>query len=201
MVRHPPSPPALSRLRRRPPARLATLGLCALLVLAACSRSDEADGPTGTLGTTPLTYRTTTTEAPTPEEAVEAAYLHAMEVFCSYMEDPDQPLDDLRATHTGETLEFITASINRLRKTGERSSYPTGCPTPLILSVEVEDDEATVVACEVNDAVVTASDGTVLNDDVVTVTSRAEMSRRESGWFVATQIATDREAGDQPCDR
>ena len=87
---------------------LATLTVAVLA--AACSGSDDPDPPSATVAPTPTTERTTsTTEALTPEEEVEAAYLKSWDVYAKAMRDLDP--SGLEASYAGEQLARTKAAV------------------------------------------------------------------------------------------
>jgi hypothetical protein len=92
---------------------------------AACSGASGDTGPTAEV-TAPPRESTTTTEARTPEEEVEAAYLRSWEVYAKAVRELDP--SGLEESYAGEALETVRAEIARLASAG----------TPIVVQVEHE---------------------------------------------------------------
>lgn len=88
----------------------------ALVVIAGCGGSDDPGVPSATIAPadTPDTTTTSTTEAMTPEEEVEAAYLRSWEVYAEAALSLDQ--SELDSVYAKDALEIVRADIARFRR-------------------------------------------------------------------------------------
>ena len=82
----------------------------ALVVLVGCGGSDDPVAPSATIAPAESTSSTTsTTEAMTPEEEVEAAYLRSWEVYAEAVRDlDDSRLDEV---YDGEALTTVQSEV------------------------------------------------------------------------------------------
>lgn len=177
-----------------------------LALLTACGGSaDGADSderatvpsavdPTGAVSTT-------TTEAPemTVEEEVEAAYLEAERQFMVFMEDPSLPLADAKQFRTGAALSQLQDAVERRQDLGRFTAYPNGYNESFILETVVQSSDARVLACVQDDAVVMRPDGTVVDDDVVTLQLEAKLVLVDGQWLLASESVVKEWEGRAEC--
>ncbi|MCU1484124.1 MAG: hypothetical protein JWN67_870 [Actinomycetia bacterium] len=83
--------------------------LLLVMVIAGCGGSDDAKGPTATVGPDKTTESTTTTKPPTPEEEVEAAYLKSWDVYAKAKRE--LTTEGLDCCYAGKQLPKTTADI------------------------------------------------------------------------------------------
>lgn len=95
--------------------RLLAVALVAALV--GCGGDDGGDGPSATIGAAdPDPMTTSTTEALTPEEEVEAAYLKSWEIYAEAVRQLD--LSGADAVYANAALTTLQEEIGRHRQNG-----------------------------------------------------------------------------------
>lgn len=104
---------------------------------------------------------------------------------------PPDPADPRLGQHAvGERLDAFTAEVQRFRDEGLRlaaAAAPTGVQSVTVVSVD--GDSAEVRECFVDDALVLdRATGAVVNDDLVTLSSRATVRRVDGVWKVAEVV-------------
>lgn len=87
--------------------------VAALLVAAGCGGDGDDKGPTATVGGA---GKTTTTEAKTPEQQVEAAYLKSWDVYAKAVRELDP--SGLEQSYADEQLKRTTDEVLRLKAAG-----------------------------------------------------------------------------------
>ena len=89
--------------------------LLLVLVIVGCGGSDDAKGPTATVGTDTTAESTTTTaKALTPEQEVEAAYLKSWDVYAKAALALDPA--GLEKSYDGDALEIVRQDIAKFKK-------------------------------------------------------------------------------------
>lgn len=174
-----------------------------------CGDDDDERTPTTEPRSTSTSERasstsTTTTAPPTPEEAAEAALLQAYEDLyaAAATADPDDPR--LAETRSGPNLDLVRELLTERQRAGEIATFVDGQPpVPAITAVQVQDaDTVLVTFCIVDNVrMVRAADESVVDDDVVSRLSRAEMVRTESDWRLETQDDLESWDDGEGCDR
>ena len=183
---------------------MAAIAAALALTLGGCtSGDDDADGagagaadattttsaPTTTSSTIPRPYtfeRLDADPALSPEEQVEAAYLHHWDVVVSAFAHGDDEVLDL--VLTGEALQvrrdqlaYLLGQEQRIEGTVEHE-----------VTVEVvSETEARVVDEETSHLVTLDADGEVVNDDAgATTTSEYQLVLQDGAWLVSTALRT-----------
>ncbi|CAN5895553.1 hypothetical protein BH23ACT2_BH23ACT2_09200 [soil metagenome] len=215
-------PPAIAHPARRPRRRpggagglLAAVAATLVLVASACGGSDDdpaADGttstPPGTTSTTSTTEATeateaTTTEPPTPEEEVEAAYLEAMAVFFDVSRSPDPDDERLAETNVEPNLTAIRGVMTDAQEDGIYVRYPDDQPpVPEILTIQVDEDVADLTVCLVADGQqVRASDERVVDDEFVSRFIEVSMRQVNDSWKIGESLITGQWQDGKGCER
>lgn len=195
------------RTRRSRSAAVALIAAVALATTACSSDSDATPAATlpSTAPTTATTAPTTTstTEALSPEEEVGRAYLKANAIFFEVAENPNPDDPRLAETRVDPNLQAVKDSLQQLKAGGQFAQYGTdGRPVPVVRSVTIEGDSATISSCLVDDGqVVRSEDTTVVDDDVVTKLLTTSMLRSPDGWRVQSQRSDQTWTDGSGCDR
>lgn len=224
MASDPPLPclsPIPNRHRDRRRRAVATALALALAVVAcaaaagctACTSDAPQQAPGGRIR--PAT--TTTTAAPvaahrkpskppapqTPEQKVAAAYREAKAVYFDALLDPWHPDDRLASTRIDPNLRTVQYILKTQASDGIVSRYPHGRrPIITVRAVEVHDRNATVLACQIDDAIqVRTSDGSVKNGDALSSLDRADMEFTKGRWKVRSETGIKAWADRGGCDR
>jgi hypothetical protein len=178
-----------------------TIAVLAMVVLAACSRDAEGKAPddTDALADTPASTTSVhpTTTVASPEQEVLAAYRGYWDTWLAANDPPDPDHPHLSRFFTGTALERARTSIATNRTLGHAVRLPAGSRYAHHASVvELVGDTATVSDCAVDDSqLVVASDGSVLNDQVVTSKASAQLQRHDSVWRVVDVTVIQRWEG------
>jgi hypothetical protein len=205
-------PRTLSHARARTALRtpLTTVPLVALgLLLAACGGGVEADA--GGAAPAPDTTSTETTAAPTTNDS-KPADIHgdaaeARAVYDRYWSawrianNPPEPMNEqLRETAADPLLTETTSAITTRANAGvSMVPSPDDQYSHEVRSVTVEGDEASIVDCSIDDAVLVSESGQVLNDAVETRLIEARLIRIEGQWRVSDLKTLWRSDGVKPC--
>ncbi len=209
-----PSAPLPTGGRLPPPPKRPLLGaliLAGVALLPACRHdSGPSDGPRSTTTDrvattmTSTTEVTTTTKPLTPKEQVETAYLKAVSTYYEVARHPDPDNPALAATRSGPSLAKAWELLSGFRKNDIEVQYiDDKPPTPRIRGIAfVGQDRAFVTACLVDDArQVRASDGSVVNDAVVSRLDKADLRRQGSIWRMYGLEALNGWKDGHGCDR
>ena len=155
--------------------------LLLVVVIASCGGSDDAKGPTATVGPDKTTESTTTTKPPTPEQEVEAAYLRSWDVYAKAVRTFDT--SELASAYVDGALQTVQAEVERL----------AAAKTPLIVKVThdahvqiVDEGQALVRDRYVNRNYRVDADGKPLDptDDPGTYQETYQMKRSGEAWLV-----------------
>jgi hypothetical protein len=103
--------------------RRLVLGVLLAVGLTACGSSGRSASPSATVPTT-AAHRSTTTQARTPEQEVEAAYLKSWDVYSKAVRNLDPT--GLEQSYGENALGTVRAEIDRLSRAG----------TPVVVQVE-----------------------------------------------------------------
>lgn len=164
------------------------LSLALLVASAACGSAGEPGTPAAS-EPAPVTQpkRTTTTEAMTPEEEVEAAYLRSWEVYADAMLNLDASL--LGTAFADDALELRRSEVDMLAKAG----------TPALMRVDhgihaisIDGDAATLLDRYVNHSVlVDAESGDPIEPDPNEEVRRAYTLRKTGGTWKVVFVQDD----------
>lgn len=102
--------------------------VAALLVAAGCGGDDDDKGPTATVD---QYGGASTTEAKTPEEEVEAAYLKSWDVYTKAVRDLDP--SGLERTYAERALVLVRQDVERLRS----ANTPVRCSVEHNYSISI----------------------------------------------------------------
>jgi hypothetical protein len=149
------------------------------LAAGACSDASSETGPTASV-TAPPRESTTTTEAPTPEEAVEAAYLRSWDVYAKAVRELDP--SGLEESYAGDALATVRSEVERLTRN----------ETPVRVSVNhryfitmIKADLANVLDRYVNHSVFVDSNGRPTEPDPnKEITEHYTLKSIEGSWKV-----------------
>lgn len=173
-----------------------------------CSDDGDERTPTTETRRTTTTERTssttTTTTPPTTEEAAEAAYVEAMTALLKAGESPDPDDEDVTRTHVGPSLVKAKELLQGFVDRGVLIEFPNGIlPSPTVEGVELQRvDQALVTACLIDNArQVRQSDGSVVDDTVVSRSTRAEMRLVRDAWLLYAQESLNEWPDDEGCER
>ena len=158
--------------------------LCGLVLvtIVGCGGSDDDGSPSATVAPPDTTERTTSTEALTPEEEVEAAYLKSWEIYTESLRDFDGSL--YPEVYADEALSSRRAELERLKAAN----------TPV--RIEVEHDYSLQIVGEGEQAVVLdqyrnhsvlldGETGEPIEDDPNTIVRRQyPMKRIDGKWKI-----------------
>ncbi|MCD9623748.1 hypothetical protein [Rhabdothermincola salaria] len=181
------------------------MALLAGLLLAACGSSGSAAPATSTTTEAPPSSTTTstptTTEAPTPEAEIEAVYRAFWDATITANNPPDPGSPALAESMADPMLAHVTEQVANRLETGQAIRLPEGSLSSVSnVEVEVVGEEATVMACVVDDAVVfDRASGLVLNDRVTSGWTRATVRLVGDGWRVVSNEYTSRSEGVDGC--
>ena len=152
--------------------------VAALVLAAGCGGDGDDKGPTATVD---QYGGTSTTEAKTPEEQVEAAYLKSWDVYTNAVRDLDT--SRLEQIYAERALEMVRDEVNELRDAG----------TPVVVKVEhdlhvqiVSESEALVRDQYVNRNYRIDAAGKPIDDqdDPGTYLETYQMRRVSGAWLV-----------------
>jgi hypothetical protein len=176
-----------------------TVVIAALLVGvvagAACGGDDDDGGRVQRSTTT----ASTTTTAPTPEGAVETAYLAYWEMAQRLVEAPDPDDPEIAERATGRALETFTESLTTLEEAGRVVRHGPQHAHD-VQSVDVSGESAQVRDCAVDDAsnVDLATDST-LDRGLITALYEATLVQQAGAWRVSELSQLDGWEGAVPC--
>lgn len=201
----------LRRPASRRPLRLTrtvALALAAVvLTVSACTDDDDdpASATTTTLQPSPSTTAPPTTppEDLTEEEEVEAAYLAIMDRYYERLEAPNPDDQSIEDGHVGESLRQVIDRNRQRQSQGQRDiPGPNGRPQPEIESITVNEAEAIILNCLIEDIqVVSAESGEIVDDGVLSFEVRSVLRFSDGVWKLADQVATGQWSDGRGCDR
>jgi hypothetical protein len=113
---------------------------------------------------------------------------------------PDSGDAELARRAVEPALGFVRDDLRSYTARGTRVELPRGSRPHEIVLVDVLDGRATVVACQLDDAVVRGADGTVIDDDVVTKRVSAELLRVGGSWKLADAQIVEQWDGAVGCE-
>lgn len=163
--------------------RIVAVAVVAGLVLGGACGDDDDEGGGG--ATRRSSTSSTTTTAPTPEAAVEAAYLAYWEMAQRLVEAPDPDDPEIAERATGQVAHQLTDSLTTLRsrdqavRSGPRYVHD-------VLSVSVSADSAQVIDCAIDDAVVVnVLTGETVEERLITVLLETTLRLAGGTWLVS----------------
>ena len=160
------------------------------LAATACSRTDgAAHRPKGASSIVRRESTTTaepiTTIPPTTEQQVKTAYLAAVATYFEAARNPDPNNPALARTRSGPSLKRTREILARYASERLRAEFVAdAAPIPRITRIEVISPNLTIVSACIVDNVrqIGAKDGVVVNDAVVSRSSRTEMRFSNGAW-------------------
>lgn len=173
------------------------LGVVVVLLLAGCGDGGTEDpGPRAhvTTSTTQAAAPSSTasdvsTSTPsTPEEQVKAAYLRITKEYFTLIQQPDPTASVIDSNYVGAALKSVRDENSRYALNEWTVRFPKEPPVPEILGVQVDGGEATISTCIVDDSqLVRASDGAIVDNDVVSKLFDATLRLVNGRWLLESQ--------------
>lgn len=135
-------------------------------------------------------------DAEAEEQAVIDAYLAAIDAFYLAANPPDPDHPALAATHAGDLLSEVRASLRELDDGGVAlRKGPLSAADPAVIALD--GDIAFIEDCAVDaDIQFEVATGEVVDDSVIFGRFTAQLERRGAGWVVT---AIDFEELEEPC--
>jgi hypothetical protein len=177
-----------------------TVVIAALLfgvVAGAACGDDDDDGGRAQRSTTTAS---TTTTAPTPEAAVETAYLAYKDLRARLLEAPDAGDPEIAQWATGAAEDRLVESLTMLEAEGRAVRFGPDYAV-VVLSVSLAGASAELMECFVDDADVidVASEEVVGESEVATVLNRVTLLAGPGGWQVIDIVQEDGWEGVSDC--
>lgn len=188
--------------------KMAAAATALVLVGAACggsSKSASPSEPTSTVNTAPPAGPSPVVEAAAEQERMKQevldAYLAGWKAKRDSNDPPNPDWPALAETHTGPALQQVVDNRRAFQITGRVGRYPEGSVAreqPEV--VTVQEDQATVRDCRVDDSqIVITSTGQVVNDLVGTALFEAAMVVEDGRWKVRSLKVIDEWDGVAGC--
>lgn len=170
--------------------------LVATLTLLTAGCSDSGGSSTPTTASRPSTTVADERSEESEEQAVIDAYLAAIDAFYEAANPPDPDHPALEATHTGDVLASIRASLTDLSEQGlalRRGEQSTTDPVVLTLT----DGNAIIEDCATDgDVQFDRTTREIVDDSVVFGRFTARLVKHANTWLVA---AVEFEELEEPC--
>lgn len=181
----------------------AVLAAAVAVALAGCSDAAEpdvtaADSPTSTRAATSHATARPSSDAiasPSPSPSDDAVAQKVIDAYLGYWDairaandPPNENHPDLKRFATGDAYESVFDAAQTNRLAGRALRLPDDSISEhRVEVVSIDNDEAIVRDCSVNDGLVVDIDtGEVVNDEVVTRLATGRLRRADGVWKVAT---------------
>ena len=179
-------------------SRLLSRSAITMIVLVACTGSDQTPpttipaAPTNPPVTSTTTASTTTSTTPTTtqpgteEDKVAEAYGNVLDAYNAALTSPDDPVARTRFIEltSGDVRLSGLQIIDRFRGNGWTTRpHPTIPVGYTVESIDVSSADATLTVCKINSlATVDAKTGETINDEVSASRVEARFSKENSMW-------------------
>jgi hypothetical protein len=166
------------------------------LTLSACGGGGEDDDA----DPQPTTTSPSTTQSQEEEDEqalrqlAEDWYEHSDRIY-QHRAEPESASDYLLDPYLADYVARATDVVD-----AGQISEPGAESTAEVLDVSIEGDTATVVECAVDADVLRASDGAVVNDEVVTLKLETDAIRTPEGWRFTERRTLEEMPGSGECD-
>ncbi len=164
---------------------LAAVALTACLA-ASCGSSGGSAKPSTTTAT-PATDASPVTTRDELKDQILADYRKANNAYHDAINAGDPNLPSLEATHTGTNLLTVRTGVIKLISKGQRGKDgPHSRDTSRATVQQILEGKAIVHICEIDDGMlVSAADGRVVNERVLTLLSEATLEHLGGIWKVS----------------
>jgi hypothetical protein len=167
----------------------------------ACGGGGSArTAPPGAKATSSIAVTSTMAVEVSAEAEVEAAYLRYWAVVDRLVQSPDGDDAELAARAVDPVLAVVRDDLREYAARGTYVELPRTSRPHAIQRVEVTDGRATVIACQLDDAVVHRRDGSIVDDDVLTKRLEASLVHVDRTWKLSESRVVEQWSGDAGCD-
>ena len=174
-------------------------GAGALLLLTACSGGSGSAAKTTTTSTTTSTTVATTTTTD-PKDAVKQAWLAYWVMIDRLAAAPDPDDPELAQRAADPILSDVKSDMATRKEQGRSTRAPANSRyAHQVRQVTVSGNTAEVSDCFIDDRVQFRADGSVLNDEVATVTSAGKLTQSGTEWLVTSVRNEEIGNGDVGC--
>ena len=176
------------------------------LVTAGCGSSGAKSAPRGSHTTRPATTianSTTTIDQLAADKAEITAVFNGWVQLNNDLKQSSNDWQDPRLSNflAGDALNWSKKVLKERHQKGEtsRAAEPSKARAK-VLSIRIMGGSADVSTCEVNDSVLIAKDGSILDDRVVTYFDMTSWRRIKGKWRMWSGLSERTVAGEQKCD-